>query len=155
MAVNPKSIANLNPKARYMGKVRFNTTLRPETITWLQSGGNASQRIEDLVTAAKNKDLKFSDPTSDPTAASGSARTENNADQEMINRLTAEIDRLKKENAEMRERELKMIDISIVNYIEDEIQGILDKNKRSDKGFRTNGFGEGIKKLRSLLVDLS
>jgi hypothetical protein len=85
MTVNPKSLANLNPKARYMGKQRFNTTLRPETIAWLQSGGNASQRIEDLVTAAQNKELKFTVPM----AASGS-------DQEAIARLTAEVERLKK-----------------------------------------------------------
>jgi exonuclease I len=57
--INPKSLANLNPKARFMNKQRFNTTLRPETIAWLQEGGNASQRIEDLVTAAKRKELKF------------------------------------------------------------------------------------------------
>jgi hypothetical protein len=33
---------------------RFNTTLRPETIAWLKRGGNASQRIEDLVDAARS-----------------------------------------------------------------------------------------------------
>lgn len=151
MAVNPKSLANLNPKARYMGKVRFNTTLRPETITWLSQGGNASQRIEELVTAAQNKELKFTDPTT----TSESDRTGTDHNRETIAQLTAEVERLKKENTEMRKRELEMIDISIINHIEDEIKGILDKNKRSDKGFRTNGFGEGIKKLRSLLVDLS
>lgn len=89
VTINPKSLANLNPKARFMGKVRFNTTLRPETITWLQSGGNASQRIEDLVEAARGKKLKFSDRNSDP------ATTKEN-DRETIARLTAEVEKLKK-----------------------------------------------------------
>jgi hypothetical protein len=52
--VSPNSLANLNPKARFKGKVRRNTTLLEETITWLERiGGNVSQGIEDLVTAAK------------------------------------------------------------------------------------------------------
>jgi hypothetical protein len=57
--LNPNSLANLNPKARYKGKVRRNTTLREETITWLERiGGNVSQGIEDLVAAAKAGKLK-------------------------------------------------------------------------------------------------
>lgn len=48
-AMNPRSLANLDPQARNKGKQRFNTTLRPETIAWLQAGGNASERIEKLV----------------------------------------------------------------------------------------------------------
>jgi hypothetical protein len=57
--LNPNSLANLNPKARYKGKVRRNTTLLEETITWLERiGGNVSQGIEDLVAAAKAGKLK-------------------------------------------------------------------------------------------------
>jgi hypothetical protein len=57
--LNPNSLANLNPKARYKGKVRRNTTLLEETISWLERiGGNVSQGIEDLVAAAKAGNLK-------------------------------------------------------------------------------------------------
>ncbi len=57
--INPNSLANLNPQARAMGKVRRNTTLLPETITWLERiGGNVSQGIEDLVAAAKAGQLR-------------------------------------------------------------------------------------------------
>jgi predicted nucleic acid-binding Zn-ribbon protein len=52
--VNSKSLANLNPRNRYQGKERFNTTLLPETICWLQQSGNASQKIEELVLEAKS-----------------------------------------------------------------------------------------------------
>jgi hypothetical protein len=56
---NPNSLANLNPKARYKGKVRRNTSLLEETIGWLERiGGNVSQGIEDLVAAAKAGELK-------------------------------------------------------------------------------------------------
>ena len=48
------SLANLNPRNRDQGKVRFNTTLKPETIAWLQADGNASGRIEELVTLAQS-----------------------------------------------------------------------------------------------------
>ncbi|PSB40872.1 hypothetical protein C7B80_32305 [Cyanosarcina cf. burmensis CCALA 770] len=48
------SLANLNPRNRDQGKVRFNTTLKPETIAWLQAGGNASGRIEKLVALAQS-----------------------------------------------------------------------------------------------------
>ena len=56
MTVNPNSLANLNPKARYQGKVRCNLTLMPDTVQWLKGSGNASQRIEELVTMAKTND---------------------------------------------------------------------------------------------------
>ena len=49
------SLANLNPRNRDQGKVRFNTTLKPETIAWLQAGGNASSRIEELVALAQSE----------------------------------------------------------------------------------------------------
>ncbi|MDV2998201.1 MAG: hypothetical protein N4J56_007906 [Chroococcidiopsis sp. SAG 2025] len=49
------SLANLNPRNRDQGKVRLNTTLKPETIAWLQAGGNASGRIEELVALAKSE----------------------------------------------------------------------------------------------------
>ena len=54
--LDERSLENLKlgPIFRDQGKQRFNTTLRPETITWLKRGGNASQRIEDLVDAARS-----------------------------------------------------------------------------------------------------
>jgi hypothetical protein len=54
--LNDRSLENLKlgPIFRDQGKQRFNTTLRPETIAWLKRGGNASQRIEDLVDAARS-----------------------------------------------------------------------------------------------------
>jgi len=56
--ISPNSLANLNPKARFKGKVRRNTTLMEETISWLEGfGGNVSQGIEDLVAAAKSSTL--------------------------------------------------------------------------------------------------
>jgi exonuclease I len=88
--INPKSLANLNPKARFMNKQRFNTTLRPETIAWLQEGGNASQRIEDLVTAAKRKELKFN--------------------WEIIAGLTAEVEQLKTANRKIVDRVKEIMD---------------------------------------------
>ena len=54
--LDERSLENLKlgPLFRDQGKKRFNTTLRPETIAWLKKGGNASQRIEDLVDAARS-----------------------------------------------------------------------------------------------------
>ena len=54
--LDERSLENLKlgPIFRDQGKQRFNTTLRPETIAWLKRGGNASQRIEDLVDAARS-----------------------------------------------------------------------------------------------------
>jgi hypothetical protein len=54
--LDDRSLENLKlgPIFRDQGKQRFNTTLRPETIAWLKRGGNASQRIEDLVDAARS-----------------------------------------------------------------------------------------------------
>jgi hypothetical protein len=54
--LDDRSLENLKlgPIFRDQGKQRFNTTLRPETIVWLKRGGNASQRIEDLVDAARS-----------------------------------------------------------------------------------------------------
>jgi hypothetical protein len=54
--LDDRSLENLKlgPIFRDQGKQRFNTTLRPEAIAWLKRGGNASQRIEDLVDAARS-----------------------------------------------------------------------------------------------------
>lgn len=49
------SLANLDPRNRYQGKERFNTTLLPETIAWLQQSGNASRKIEELVEQAQSE----------------------------------------------------------------------------------------------------
>ncbi len=65
--LHPNSLANLNPKARDKGKVRRNTTLLKETITWLEHlGGNVSQGIEDLVAAAKARKFKLVDAEISP-----------------------------------------------------------------------------------------
>jgi hypothetical protein len=58
--LDERSLENLKlgTPARDQGKKRFNTTLRPDTIAWLKRGGNASQRIEDLVDAARSGYLK-------------------------------------------------------------------------------------------------
>lgn len=58
--INERSLENLKlgAQARYQGKVRHNVSLLPETMEWLKKGGNASQRIDELVKAAKNGELK-------------------------------------------------------------------------------------------------
>jgi hypothetical protein len=70
--LDERSLENLKlgPLFRDQGKQRFNTTLRPETIAWLKRGGNASQRIEDLVDAARSGYLKSFqvDKTSDASS---------------------------------------------------------------------------------------
>jgi hypothetical protein len=54
---NPRSLSNLNPKARLLGKVKLNLTVKPETIAWLKKGGNASAKLDYLVDAIRNKQL--------------------------------------------------------------------------------------------------
>lgn len=57
--MNPRSLANLSPKAASKGgKQNLKVTLLPDTIAWLKRSGNASQRIEDLVAAARSGTLK-------------------------------------------------------------------------------------------------
>jgi hypothetical protein len=55
--VNSRSLSNLNPKARYLGKVKRTFSLRPETIVWLKKGGNASGKIDYLVESIIQKRL--------------------------------------------------------------------------------------------------
>lgn len=52
-SLSPNSLANLNPQANSKGKQRINLSLLPETIAWLKSGGNASERVDYLVKAIK------------------------------------------------------------------------------------------------------
>jgi hypothetical protein len=91
--LNPNSLANLDPKARYKGKVRRNTTLLKETITWLERiGGNVSQGIEDLVAAAKAGKLKPVDAEISPcpqSEAQHSALT-TGVDPDSLNRAIAQ-----------------------------------------------------------------
>jgi hypothetical protein len=49
--INPASLENLKMGAisRKQGKVRCNVTILPETKRWLESGGNLSGRIDELV----------------------------------------------------------------------------------------------------------
>lgn len=53
--VSDRSLENLKlgAQARYKGKVRQNFTILPETLEWLKKAGNASERIDLLVAAAK------------------------------------------------------------------------------------------------------
>lgn len=48
---NPKSLENLKlgGKSRYVGKERHAYSILPATHEWLASGGNASQRLDELV----------------------------------------------------------------------------------------------------------
>lgn len=59
--MSPRSLENLKlgARARSQGKVRFNCTLLPETIEWLQACGNASHVIDELVKAARQGKVKF------------------------------------------------------------------------------------------------
>jgi hypothetical protein len=59
--INPRSLENLKlgAKARTQGKVRFNCTLLPETVEWLQACGNASNTIDELVKAARAGNVRF------------------------------------------------------------------------------------------------
>lgn len=58
--ISERSLENLKlgAQARYQGKVRQNFTILPQTLEWLKKGGNASQRVDELVAAAKNGELK-------------------------------------------------------------------------------------------------
>jgi hypothetical protein len=55
--INERSLANLNPKARDKGKQDIKLSLRPETIAWLKTGGNASERVDFLVDAIRAGEL--------------------------------------------------------------------------------------------------
>lgn len=60
MSINPSSLKNLNPYAASKGgKKPIRLSLLPDTIAWLKRGGNASQRVEDLVEAALAKQLTY------------------------------------------------------------------------------------------------
>jgi predicted RNase H-like nuclease (RuvC/YqgF family) len=54
----------LGAQSRYQGKQRHNFTVLPETVQWLKGTGNASDAIDVLVEAAKDKGL-FSNNTHD------------------------------------------------------------------------------------------
>lgn len=58
--ISERSLENLKlgAQSRYQGKVRHNFTILPETALWLKKGGNASERIDQLVASAKSGDLK-------------------------------------------------------------------------------------------------
>lgn len=60
--ISERSLENLKlgAQARYQGKVRQNFTILPQTLEWLKKGGNASGRVDELVAAAKNGELKSS-----------------------------------------------------------------------------------------------
>lgn len=60
--ISERSLENLKlgAEARRQGKERHNYTILPETHEWLGKGGNASQRLDELVKAAKSGELKSS-----------------------------------------------------------------------------------------------
>jgi hypothetical protein len=60
--ISERSLENLKlgAQARYQGKVRQNFTILPQTLEWLKKGGNASQRVDELVAAAMSGELKSS-----------------------------------------------------------------------------------------------
>jgi predicted RNase H-like nuclease (RuvC/YqgF family) len=64
--VSERSLENLKlgAQSRYQGKQRHNFTVLPETVQWLKGTGNASDAIDVLVEAAKDKGL-FSNNTHD------------------------------------------------------------------------------------------
>lgn len=53
--VNPKSLENLRlgAEARNKDKQRTNLTLLPDTVRWLKGCGNASDKVDELVTEAR------------------------------------------------------------------------------------------------------
>lgn len=60
---NSQSVENLVPEAaaRVQTKTRLNVTVLPKTSNWLKQGGNASQRIDELVAAAIDGNLSPSE----------------------------------------------------------------------------------------------
>ncbi|MGF1481266.1 MAG: hypothetical protein ACFB4I_17580 [Cyanophyceae cyanobacterium] len=58
--MHPNSLANLEKgaSARFKGKQQITLTLMPDVVQWLKRSGNASQRVEDLVAAARSGRLK-------------------------------------------------------------------------------------------------
>lgn len=57
--INERSLANLNPKARLLGKKEIKLTLKPENILWLKGRGNASALVDYLVEFARNEHKKL------------------------------------------------------------------------------------------------
>lgn len=93
--INERSLENLKlgAQARYQGKVRHNVSLLPETMEWLKKGGNASQRIDELVKAAKNSDSK-SDYTQNRKVED---RQDSSIVYNQINQLKTELEQLRQE----------------------------------------------------------
>jgi hypothetical protein len=50
--VNPRSLVNLSPQARLIGKQRLNLTVLPKTAHWLKKRGNASDLVDQMVDLA-------------------------------------------------------------------------------------------------------
>jgi hypothetical protein len=96
--VSERSLENLKlgAQARYQGKVRQNFTILPQTLEWLKKGGNASQRVDELVAAAKNGDLK-SNYTHERKEREN---LESDSVYNQINDLKVELERLKANQAQ-------------------------------------------------------
>lgn len=95
--MSDRSLENLKlgAQARYQGKERHNYTILPETHEWLEKSGNASSRIDELVAAAKNGELK-SNYTHERIQAEQQA---SNNVYEQMEALKAEIEQLRSQVA--------------------------------------------------------
>jgi len=96
--ISERSLENLKlgAQARYQGKVRQNFTILPQTLEWLKKSGNASQRVDELVSSAKNGDLKSS-YTHERKAREN---LNSNSAYNQINDLKVELERLKANQAQ-------------------------------------------------------
>jgi len=83
MTHHPNSLANLKlgAESRRSGKVRHHYTIKPENHAWLASGGNASLRLDEVISKILGNEL---------------------LGYQHIRKAEAEIARLRKENEELR-----------------------------------------------------
>jgi predicted RNase H-like nuclease (RuvC/YqgF family) len=107
--VSERSLENLKlgAQSRYQGKQRHNFTVLPETVQWLKGTGNASDAIDVLVEAAKDKGL-FSNNTHDrkPEVVSNDVYERNTKDLEIsleetqleLSKLRSQLVEAQKEN---------------------------------------------------------
>jgi predicted RNase H-like nuclease (RuvC/YqgF family) len=102
--VSERSLENLKlgAQSRYQGKQRHNFTVLPETVQWLKGTGNASDAIDVLVEAAKDKGL-FSNNTHDrkPEVVSNDVYEQNIKDLEVsLEETQLELSKLRSQLAE-------------------------------------------------------
>ena len=124
---NPNSLANLNPKARYLGKVRCNLSLLPDTLEWLKKSGNASRKIDEMVAIAQQSD------NADNLAILGNTYNQEVSESmyKQIEELTSEIERLRS--------------------IETKVKEVLSKNESDLRGYKKNSFSQGLLDLKHIV----